>query len=354
MLVVVSTYGLSLDLKLIKETQLSQTKSIIGGCYSFCVTEDDYTLLIDYKIPNIKIFNPEGSLAREFGNKGAGPNEFMGLMSSDYQNGNFIVVDYQKNQLFLFKRTGKSEFKKLKETLCFDFGLCIKLHNDFVFIPGYKVDPKGKSFDFFSLNLKTRGITYYLPTEMKYGLDSFREYNKKYWDSPELQAIGIGAFCDIYNDDAYYVWEGNLKVFKINVNSKKIESFGKKTANYIQPKATRVLINSDKTSNPKAYLNEKVKMSYVQSVFASKKFIFLIYNKPKKSFDDPKSDFLIQFYSNKGEFLKEIPINEKAIYVRFFFKKDTNDLYCLCIDSKVGKDVEFEDNYILKKYRISE
>jgi hypothetical protein len=55
----------AVEMKCIKKVTLSQDKTLIGGCYSFAVTGDDYYLITDYKISNLKIFNPDGTLAKE-------------------------------------------------------------------------------------------------------------------------------------------------------------------------------------------------------------------------------------------------------------------------------------------------
>ena len=73
------------------------------------------------------------------------------------------------------------------------------------------------------------------------------------------------------------MWEGDLKILKIDGSTKKWESFGHKTKNYRQPKVTTALEMAISVLSPEGMDAEFAKMSFVNSIFADKGFVGVIY-----------------------------------------------------------------------------
>jgi len=342
----------AVEMKCIKKVILSQEKTLVGGCYSFAVTGDDYYLITDYKIANFKIFNPDGTLAKEWGRRGAGPNEFFSPLVCNYSDGNLAILDFGKQKLFILKRKGKSDFSIKKEIFCSGLGVSMSFINENkMLIGGYKENDDTRPFSLYILDLNTTKITFLMPTEIKYGLSSLNEYKAEYFNKPDLGAMGIGGFCDWNGDYAFYAWEADLRIIKINMKSGNIAYFGKKTDNYTKPQATPELIRADRDNNNRAVLAEKDKMSYIYALFANTKYVVLIYHEPSKAKDDSNTSVMIQFYTPGGKFLSESRVVERCSYIRAFFKKDSNELYLLTIGLKEEKDA-IDDEYKILKYNL--
>jgi hypothetical protein len=344
----------AMEMKCIKKVTLSQEKTLIGGCYSFAVTGDDYYLITDYKIANFKIFNPDGTLAKEWGRRGPGPNEFFAPLVCSYIEGNLAILDFGKQKLFILKREGKSDFSIKKEIFCSGLGVSMSFMNENkMLIGGYKERNDERPFSLYILDLNTTKITFLMPSEIKYGLSSYSEYKAQYRSKPDLSAIGVDGFCDWNGDYAFYTWEGDLRIIKINMKSDNITYFGKKTDNYIKPRATPELIKADRERNPRVIFAEKDKFSYIYALFANTKYVVLIYHEPSKTKDDSNTSVMIQFYTPGGKFLSESRVVERCSYIRAFLKKDSNELYLLTIGLKEEKD-EIDDEYKILKYNLVE
>ena len=100
-----------------------------------------------------------------------------------------------------------------------------------------------------NIDLTNDQTTFLLPSYHKYGLKSFDEYETKYHRKSDIRTIGIVVFFDIQGDDVYFVWEGDLKILKINMKSGKLVFFGKKPSHYIKPFATKEMSEARRNRN---------------------------------------------------------------------------------------------------------
>ena len=347
---------IGLNTKFIEKIKLSQEKSLIQGSISFAVTEDETFFITDYKAADIKIYNNQGYLEKVWGRKGPGPEELLRPSVCSYRDGTFAVLDFGKYRILLFERKGKTDLKIKEEIVLIDIGLCISLMKNKVLIAGYKVDPNGKSFALYAMDFKTKKYTLLMPSEIKYGLDSFKEYKSQYYSKPDLGAIGGSGFCDWNDDYAYYIWEGNLRIIKINLSSGKMNYFGKKTLNYTQPLATKALIKGDKERNVKLIFREKYKMSYVKAICTTENYVVILYNKPTEnlgndwSIYDAEFQYMFQIYSLDGIFLMESPIYGK--YNEMYMTHNGNSVYFLA--SKTDEKTDEKELYEILKYKIAD
>jgi len=350
----------ALDMKLSKRITFSEDKTIIGGIYSFAVTEDGYFLLLDIVMNDIKIYSPEGKLEKVWGRKGPGPNEFLSPFICNYNdfNKNFYVMDFGKNRLIVLKREGKADFKQITEIIKIREAMKISsIDKDRLLIDGYHLGKESKSYELYIYNTVSGEKTFLLPSEIKYGMYSMNEYKSNMYKGKKVNYIGILGFSDFYGDNAYYVWEGDLRIIKINLKTKMINSFGYKTSNYKQPVCTSEMEKSKKEMNHKAYLSEKARMSCLCDVLANKNYVIVIYNKPRKDLNDQNSGFFFQFYKPDGTFIKEIGIKEDCIDMRFYLKKNSNELFCFMATPKIesnSDEEEYGDIHTMLKFKVTE
>jgi hypothetical protein len=344
-------FGLySVGIKDMGTIPIDQTDVILQKISKFSVTEDEYFLFPDAKAGDIKIFNNKGKLATTLGRKGPGPNEYIIPKYCDYKSPYFIFMDWGKSKIFFSEREKPLVFKILKESLCLALGYEIKIidKNKFL-ISGYKAGPDGKCYDLYFMDPWTGKTEVILPCYLKYGCSSEREYDNKCLS--EIAPLSIKGYCDYLNGYIYFAWQGDLKVLKINANTKNIEYFGKKTGAYIKPKVTSEIL---RLYNNRQRGGEKImrKMSFVTGVFTDNDFIGVTYVNYKEALEGWQ--VIVQFYTLKGEFIeeKELPgaVNISTFPEPFFcYVKEKKMLYFL----SWMIDKEEEDIYKIRKYQIS-
>ena len=336
------------DIKLVKKTKLSQETAIFENIWSFCVTEDKLFLIPDYKAGDVKIFASNGDLLKILGRRGFGPGEFAKPAYSFYNKEKkiFGVLDLGTRKIFLYQRTGKTGFKRVKELYCLAGASAIRLKDDRLLISGYKPGPEGKHYDFYYIDTAIGKTTFLLPSYCKYGLASPHEFKTQYMNKIDIRAIGIDAWFDIHGDEVFFSWEGDLNIIRLNIKSGKYSSFGKKTAHYIKPTASKALLEARRTRQPAIIESEWDKMSYIKNIFAGPEYVLVIYRGPVKQGGGP--EFRMQFYTLDGKYLADIPIPGKPSF-RMIFDKDKNILYSLVNEL----DDKLSEKYFVLEYKVS-
>lgn len=340
---------LSADIKLIEKIIIHQDDdNFIQQTTKIAVTEDEYFIFPDRKAGNIKIFNNKGKLVKLWGRKGMGPTDFAYPVFCDYIKPKFILLDFGKYKATLYERVGILKFKKVNDIFVHALGSEVKIYNNEVMIAGYKVDKQKKGYQLYSIDLSTKDTTYILPTEVKYGYDTYKAFRKDY--AKKIAPLGLSSFFDFYGGHIYLVWEANLKVLKIERKTNDIVSFGHQTKNYIKPEVTSRLRKMQREKSLKMY-QERQKMSYVTGIFAEKEYIGLIYSNFDQSDSFWKST--LQIYRPNGDFVMEKELTGAYAETQFaepssFYNKANKMLYFLSRTS----DEEFDDLFAVLKYKI--
>jgi hypothetical protein len=148
---------------------------------------------------------------------------------------------------------------------------------------------------------------------------------------------------DITDGYAYFVWKGNLRIIRIDVSTGNVvgKPFGKKTGHYVEPKLTQKLLNAYYKRDGKLFKEEREKMSFVKSIFATSKNVFVIYGSPINS--GPGIPFWLQKYSLDGQFINESKIVDHP-NTKFYFNRGGNILFTL---SKLSDS----EGYFIRKYK---
>jgi hypothetical protein len=337
------TFSIKIDLQ--SKIKLSE-KVLLQLPISFCVTEDESFLLVDFKAGDVKIYNNKGALEKVLGRRGAGPNEFLQPLFCDYNNRKFIIPDAGQRKIFLYDKVGKFKFERTREILYANIGEDIQLREKKIYMSGNKNSGEGKYYSFYSFDLDKKGHhIYFLPSYLKFGLSSENEYKTEYLKKPNRTAIGVTGRFDIHGDFAYYVWEGDLKIFKINLKTKEITTFGKKMPHYVKPYTTQKLINAFFNMQGNFVQKERNKMSYVRQIFTTKKHVILLYTVPVKN--GSGHEYMVQTYKMDGNFVEESKFPGKAPDTIWFDKKNSI-LYILALET----DKEIDESYHILKYKF--
>lgn len=340
----INTFGININLD--NKIRLSD-KVLLKFPISFCVTEDNLFLVVDFKGGDVKIYNSNGELINVLGRKGYGPDEFSKPLFCYYKNKKFILSDVGQRKFFIYERKKKLNFVRTDEISVTVVGDDLQLDGNILYISGSKRTKEGKLHKFYTLHLDKKGHnTYYLPAYLKFGLASDNEYKTELFKKTDITTIGVRGLFDIHGNFAYYIWEGDLKIFSINLKTKEISIFGKKMPHYIKPYTSKKITNAFFSRQGNYVQKERSKMSYLKQIFTTEKHVMLIYTVPKKK---EENFYMVQFYKMDGNFVEELALPGKASSTMWFDKKK-NDLYTIIFETVEDLD---EYHYILK-YKIHE
>ena len=297
---------------------------------AFCVAEDGLFLIPDYQAGTIKTFDQDEMVsklkfARKFGIKGFGSDEFdkPAYCFYDSKYGKFGISDIGigTKKVFIYDRIKGTDFKmvnKIPGADCFD----MRLSGDGkqLIVSGYVRDKDQKSYELYTINLENpKQKNFLLPSYQKYHLANDEEYQIEYFGKRTLPAIGIKAFIDVYGDDVYFVWEGKLKIIRINLKTKEKFVFGHPTPSYIEPFASKELVTARLNEEYTKTRAERRKMSFVRDIFATSRYIFVVCKGPGQG------NFWMQAYTPDGKYLDDMEIPNNHPYREMWLDKDIHE-----------------------------
>ena len=350
-IIAIHNTGFCIQINFEKKAQLSQNV-LLEKAISFCVTEDDLLPVLDFKAGDVKIYKNTGELVNVVGRKGYGPNEFAEPFQCHYNNRKLIILDIGQLKIFFYNRKDKFNFVRYKVILCSDGGFDLYLKGTTIYISGSHMSKDMKNFQFYAIDQWKDDLhyTYLLPGYLKFGLESEESYKTSFFKKPDLTSIGVKGIFDIHGDFAYFVWEGDLKIFKIGLKTRKIGTFGKKTPGYVKPYTTKKIINAFYSRQGKFIMEERRKMSYVKEIFTTQKHVMVIYTASGKNNDERL--YLVHFYTMTGDFVKEavLPALSNKAGALMSFDKRKNLLYTITTEADDALD---ESRYV-SKYKIHE
>lgn len=340
---------LGVELKFIEKFKIPQEEAILQLPSSFICAEDKLFFISDIKAGDIKIYSAAGKYIKTWGKKGTGPNEFLKPLFIDYHKSYLALMDFGHRHIFIYNRKGKIGLEFVKKIFCLELGYDMCLRGDRLLVSGFKTDEKGNPYELYIKNTVDEKVTFLLPSAKKYDLvpESTENYFKEYRNKPDIRTIGIFGFCDWWSDHVFFVWEGNLRIIKLNVKTNDMVTFGKKTQNYIKPTATSKMIRARKEKNSQVIAAEKRKMTYINTIFANRDLVGISY--ARWIGDKSAYRLIFQFYTPDGTFLGEVILSQLSEYIPiFYFKKDENAVYLLNLETHKDPDGE----YSITKYSV--
>jgi hypothetical protein len=338
-----------MDIKLVERFSISQEKAYLDA-YHFAVTEDELYIFPHTKEGHLKIYKNTGVLYKTIGRMGPGPEEFGLIGPCDYNEPYFVVMDNRKFKISILKRMKYDDFKKVGEIFCRGASPDIKLHNNYIIIAYFIRSKKGKRYSLYMKDFNDQKVQYLLPTYAKYGFSSDKEYERKY--QKIRMATGGEDFFDVYDDFVYYAWEGQAKIIKIDLNTKKRKVFGKDTENYVKPRVTPKIRKAyERILEGKVITTERMKMSWIRGVFADERYSVILYTNLDKESDLWRTT--LQFYDSEGKYIKEVNLPDAVDYRHsgpaYFYDHENHYLYILA--ARLNKK-DFMDEYEILKYEI--
>jgi hypothetical protein len=320
-------------LKLEKKIQIKEDKkAMILSFAQFTIGKNDEIILPDVKTSDIKIFNSKGHYLYSIGRKGYGPGEFISPYACFGNKTSLWISDFRSLKITQLNLVN-NKFKYFKEIKLLSFCTDLKVINDTIYIAGY-INATTSDYSFYSKSLKnTRSTKYLIPRSLKYGKNL---YNKDHYSMYNL----FGSF-DIYKNYVFFVWPADLRIIRLDLTNKSTMIFGKRTNNYIKPFVSEKLIKAYKKRNAKLIDQTKKSVSFIAGVFASHKYLGLIY---RGIYCESTNNYpvYVQFYTHDGKFIKESVLDKAFaltnIAKQFYFSLQKSKLYYLNI-------IENEDDY---------
>jgi len=357
MVVLLCFYGVLFAVQL----QLMEKKSLIsdnnhflqlGG--SLCISPDgNYYIIPDFKAGDIKIFSREsGRLLKIEGRKGVGPNELLMPFKCTANERYIALLDLGLRRYFIYEFVKPIGLKRIDDGMPVDAGFDCAMNKGMLALSSFIYGAHGKSYHAYGVNIKDKSITYLLPSEIKYGYSSVDEYESAYQGN-DIVCIGIQGYCDIYNDLLYYVWEGDLRIIRVDTSTRGIITFGKKTENYTKPKVSSRLARAYANGDNVVRSEERKKLTLVDDINVSRNYIILSYMKP-----DPylgRRVRMLQFYGHDQKLIaeimapREISFNDENEAISMTIEKGKDRL--ICMRRFLNKD-ETDDLYEILVYDI--
>jgi hypothetical protein len=370
-----SNVGSQTQIEFLPQTQLPV------DVWDFCVTNDELFILPDFAEGNIKIYQKKYDplkkkvlleLIKTIGYKGRGPE---GLIKPSFcfyneSEDRFGVLDVGLRKIVFYSRLverddfRREEMEVLLPDLAYDIQLNVKsfykegelLQEDKLYVLGYKEDSNKKSYSFFSVNLNDNKETLLLPSKDFYDLKGEGSFSDLFGQN-YIPAIGFMGSFDIQNDVAYIVWEGNLRIKKVNLLDEQIlppfvDESGTISKRYKKPFTSQELVDAyyNKMDGSSARKIKQEQMSVVRKVFTTNSSVIVIYEGPTKFDKEPRMiDLWINFYTLEGSFNGEVYLGKSQPDSRMYFNKGSKTLYLLPKSSDKRKG-----QFFLSEYRIIE
>ncbi len=241
------------------------------------------------------------------------------------------VLDSGARKIFLYNRIGSVDFALVKVLDCPLLGYDFMLTGDEgrqLVVAGVIKDKedKNKVHSLYCINTETNELDYLMTAEQKYNLKKGEDFNIRYHVEKIYPAIGLKAYFDIHEEHLFFAWEGELRIIKFDLRTKKIVNvFGRDRPHYRKPDGKR-LAGYRQRGDMDTWRQEVKKYSYITNVLAVTGNIFVTYTTSKGS-----GNYRLQAYTRDGEFLDDVPIPGRV--GAMCFNNKTSELYALSVSS---------------------
>jgi len=294
------------------QLELKERKSLIYDDNHFlqlpgglCLSPDGTHLIVpDIKAGDIKIFSrASGRLVKVEGRRGVGPDELLMPCKCTNDERHLALLDLGRRCYFVYEFIKPVGLKRIDEGMQVNAGFDCCLDNGGLVLAALIYGDRGRNYDAYRINLTNKSIKYLLPSEIKYGFSSIKEYETAYKGN-DILPIGIQSYCDVYDGYLYYSWLGDLRIIRVNISTGGIATFGQKTQNYSKPKVSNRFATAYAERDKTIYAEERRKLTLIDDINASKSYIILSYMKPDSTLD--RQVRMLQFYGHDQKLIAEI------------------------------------------------
>jgi hypothetical protein len=328
--------------RFVGQIELAGKGDLIGSLGLIAMTDDGWILITDPKDTNIKLFDPAGEYVKSWGRKGQGPGEFQYVGTMDYRKPFLTVADAGRG-VQIFERKAKDDFRLVSHETSVpvtDPRRRIISYHDKMIIDEVAWDKNKTPYHLFLKSVASSEIIYVMPWAVRYGMNEGSDFMQKH--IAYARELGLGmSYLDLVGDDVFYVWEGELRILKINLKSKTWTSFGKETKNFVRPKLT---------GSTSVRPSER-KFSHIWGLFADKEKVLLYYANPNP--DEKRLKVFFQIYDLNGTFLAELSFTDSAELIdimRCVYHKESGTLL---IPGTIINETGTQISHVIKKYQLS-
>ncbi len=323
-----------------KVVEISSQLELRKDVLSFCIAEDGFVLLPNGLTKSLDVLEPTVVQGKQtllpvgkIGHKGINRGNFLLPTFSFYSEkcAKFGVFDYDLNQIFIYDRLGKTDFRSSNVLVGFGAGKGYDAqfteNGSELIVAGYTLDESGFPYELYSINLSNvRKRRMLLSSHEKYNLKSHQDYVKQFSGLMTQPAIGVRSYVDIQDDWVYFVWEGLLRIIKLNLRTGEKITFGDQTTHYRSPfRIKDTLVRHFKNRNHDLLEEKRKNASYIRTIFANSTHVFLIYERGHGKFHRTR----MQTYSTEsGKLISDVAVRSLPGAI-WWFSKEQSLLYSL-------------------------
>jgi hypothetical protein len=325
--------------------QISQTVTPLLYAADFVVAEDGVIFISDAKDGNIKGYDSSGKLLNIIGQRGPGPEEFLGPSFCDYQAPFLAILDGAR-KIHVYERRGRAELSKIGEIYCLMCTSDVILSGKGVLVDNYIHEKERGAFFLTLRELGGAAIRYLLPIERRYGYDSIRDYKVNYDDLSKLSAQR--GFLTISDNRIFFVFDVKPKVIGVNLDGSGIATFGGPSPNYREPRINQTIRNAFSSEESESIKREREKVSYITGILSTKDMVGVLFSNYDASSDIWK--LYLQRYDAAGHFVSESLLREATNYgslFHYYFQRETCILYVMA--ERYGDET---DDYRILGYKL--
>lgn len=328
--------------RFIGQVEITGKNDLIGRLGMIAMTEDEWIIATDPLDSNIKLFDSSGRFIKSWGRKGQGPGEFQNIGVPDYRNPFLTIPDPGRGGVHIFERKNKEDFERIAQPANIPVTSPLRRVMNYqgqMIVDEVARDKNEEAYHLYLKNLTSPQSSLVMPWAIRYGMKPGSDYMQKHLAHAAQLGLGMSYF-DLVGDDVFYVWEGELRIIRINLKSRTWSFFGKETANFVRPR----LIGA-RSRRP-----ADDKFSRIWGIFADKEKVLLFYANPNPDFKRLKVFF--QVYDLDGTFLGELPFADSAEMVdviRYAYHRESGSIL---VPETVIDETGTKIRYYIKKYQI--
>lgn len=291
----------SMEIDLIRSIQLHVPETYTYGTFG---NGQKLFFLTDVKNAKLIMFKGDGTVTREYGEKGVGPKEFLSpvkvysghhlMLVGDYMHLGVHILGFEKGNIF------SHDFMKLEyvpEDMC--------IIGDMLVVLGYWNDGErawwARGFHKKKGNKEPEPL---ITQEFVMGISD--EESRK--NGINYSSLGASNLCTSAGTKIFTCWGGRMRVVTLDLKDRKLGEFGNTGKYFVTPQATEPLKNALLSGDYKRCMELTKRMCRIESIAASERFFYLTYR--TGALNKKQMSTILQQYTHDGVYKGEIILSD--------------------------------------------
>jgi hypothetical protein len=332
-----------MEIELIRSVKLHVPETYTFGTFG---NGQEHFFLTDVKNAKVIIFDKDGRVVCEYGEKGVGPKEFLGPRKIDSTNQQLLVGDYKRLGVHVLRVekniVSSHDFIKLDyvpDDVCF-------AGDKMVFLGYWSDGERAWWARGFHEKKGKKEPEPLITQEFVMGISD--EESRK--NGINYSSLGASNLCASAGTKLFTCWGGRMRVVSLDLKDRKLGEFGNTGKYFVTPQATEPLKNALLNGDYKRCMEMTKRMCRIESIAANEHYFYLTYR--TGVLNKSIMSTILQQYRHDGVFMGELILSDS------FSIKDVEWNY-LVIDALSDKRVDqlyvhqmFEDNEGERTYLV--